>query len=348
MVIRGGERIFFGVSGYNGTAVAVGRIFDAESMRTERGRCIMCIRVSPDGELLDSISQRDDVAGIAVCARALSAALMELMMLRAIPYIILKELDVTALEGCVALLDTERGALIADPDIDTLRRYSALGRAERAAESDPCESAEWESGGRGVIVDARRIETVGDMRGALIALSELLCGRRISVRLETPQGRAEEESFCRRIEAVYLAAVYGSMSLELCGYTGAADIERAAELAHRVFCELESAGREFNGYIRKGLLIDRPVWLLRPTPFPRADHITLDLDRIIAGLVGEGHGRLGEERAEAVYSLWDRYFSRFAPECAFRVRSDLPTDDPLLRRCMARADVDSVYAKDKK
>ncbi len=86
--------------------------------------------------------------------------------------------------------------------------------------------------------------------------------------------------------ALFRAAVYGRFSLLLGGILSNADVRQAMNEIHSAFCLLELEGREFNGYISKGILIDTPL-SLGITDTDGIDFICLDvsnLSRLFTGL----------------------------------------------------------------
>ena len=91
-------------------------------------------------------------------------------------------------------------------------------------------------------------------------------------------GRSAESKllFRSRIRAIYRASVWGQFSLLCSGAISSSDVSEVVESLKDVFCELESEGREFNGFIKKGILIDTPLLLYR---FPL--HAKFDSKNII-------------------------------------------------------------------
>ena len=89
-----------------------------------------------------------------------------------------------------------------------------------------------------------------------------------------------EQTFRSRVRAVYRASVWGQFSL-LC--TGAAIPEHVHSISEAVrdaFCELESEGREFNGFIKKGIEIDAPLLLYKFPTYLKFDFFCFDIDRL--------------------------------------------------------------------
>lgn len=97
---------------------------------------------------------------------------------------------------------------------------------------------------------------------------------------------ARAEFFSVQIRALFRAAVYGTFSLLYGGLLSHAALSDTLRTTHRVFCELLEDGREFDGYIPKGILIDAPIWLLSDLPTEGIDEWCLDLPRLLSGLGG--------------------------------------------------------------
>ena len=101
------------------------------------------------------------------------------------------------------------------------------------------------------------------------------------------ENRESDPDILRRsIRAVFRAAVYGDLSLLLGSVLTDEDVPLSLKTVHESFCELESEGREFNGYIPKGILIDTPIALGTITVAEGVDSICFDLSRLLRLLTG--------------------------------------------------------------
>ena len=318
--LLGSERVFKGIWSH-GCGASLGRVrFFEEGMLGSKGD-MLCIFQSAEGLPLPLLSP----SGIIISAHAVSPALLELMTRSGIPYLILKESFPREYEGRVVLLDSERDILVVDPDLarlDDYSRSSRLAAGDRELYSDKKGYRLQRSRSGGVMVSLGGSD--GDMYDLLCGVADEYCGYPITVSLSTPCAEGESESFCDRIESIFKAALYGDLSIQLEGYTGKADIERAMSCMHRAFCSLEAQGREFNGYLPRGILLSAPVWLTQTSPMVKADFVCLDLDLLISRLFGAdissvAHTAIFEEPAVGAIK---RYFSSFAPFCRHLIKSE--------------------------
>ena len=346
LTVSGGETVCRGIWGSGGRSFALGKI---------------CVLVSGKGAwaegdivcVFDSFDYGSgpmpSPAGVIVSADTVCSELIGFLSKTGIPYLILKEPFSAQCAGKVALLDTERDMLIIDPSIDTLNDYAMMKKAvsySTAQMLEICESTDKIIKGkkRGEILVTPSYET-GDLFDMLSGLAENFCSRPITVSLSVPLEASDRESFCDAAEAVFRAAVFGKFSVLLGGYKSSEDIISALSLMHRAFCALEQGGREFNGYIPKGILIDTPIWLSRPMPFPKADFVCFDMDRLTSLLLGsEVSDTDGVDAAEEMLlSVWKNYFLRFLPVCPIKAKSKLLATSEFIRKWSELAYIDELY-----
>ena len=345
LAVSRGETVCRGIWGSGGSAFALGKIyflFNGKSAWSEGD--ILCVF---DGFEYTQ-GPMPTPAGVIMSAEAVCPELLGFLSKSGIPYLILKEPFSLDCVGKVALLDTERDMLIIDPSIDTLNDYAMMKKAvgQRTAELLALsEKADKIIKGkkRGEILVTPCIE--GDMFDMLSGLAERFCSLPITVSLSVPLTSGERDSFCDAAEAVFRAAVFGNFSVMLGGYKSSEDIVSALSLMHRSFCALEEGGREFNGYLCRGLIIDTPIWLSRFMPFPKADFLCFDLDRITSLLLGrDASDTDGVDAAEEMLlSVWKNYFSRFAPSCPIKAKSKLLSTSEFLRKWSELAYIDELY-----
>lgn len=348
--VEGREAVFAGVSGCGG-ATAVGRIyiFDRREASEAAGALIVCLFDMPCESELDGLMAELSPVGMILSASAISPRLLEHLIESGIPYLILKDRFSSEYAGRVAMLDTERDVIVINPGLDAIGHYSRKSQRDELAA--PCNLPPhrpeilMDADGKGIMADINALVRRKELYPALMEIAESFCGVPVAAAVTVP-GRGEtREGFCDMIESIYRAAVYGSFSILLKGYGGEADIKMALGDMHRVFCRLEEEGREFNGYLRKGIFIDSPVWLFRVSPFLKADTVCFDLDSITAHLLGCGRGELAgrELEEEAMFRIWEQYFSRFATECCRRICCREIKNERFLERLTALSDADEVY-----
>ena len=142
----------------------------------------------------------------------------------------------------------------------------------------------------GILVDCRALFEDGEegeqrLYETLRALAEEDPEREISVLVSSDQQEKTET----QIKAIFRAAVYGEVSLLFGDIFTNEDAEEAKDCAQRAFRSLLEEGREFNGFIPKGLLIDTPLALLSEISEQGFDFFCLDEKRLIRLFVGESN-----------------------------------------------------------
>ena len=268
------------------------------------------------------------LAVIVVCGEALLGG-GELCSL-GVPCMIFSEnaLSRDACRNKVALLDAERGFLTLDPSIDTIERYSSLTKKPFSSElSCPI----------GKILDSLSVErraldgeeyfTVSDKAllsgesffDSAVSLWERLCPEALFVELCVPSAmEGSARDFSLRVEELFRAALYGNLLLSLCAFDCEDELSFALRLLHEAFCLLEIEGREFNGYLPRGITLASPLWLMRPSPVTNPDFIILDFDSILPSLFSLSPDEIiKKEKAleKELFSVLERYLASFAPRC---------------------------------
>lgn len=206
--------------------------------------------------------------------------------------------------GRIALLDPSLGRLFVSPDFETVSQYAPLLDTEESvsAESVAAEvggvclhrAVDRDSGKRQWLCNGGWVQALRDVgEGGEDRLYEQYCdladsaaGSPIAILLTWCGRQASDELFRRQIRSIFRAAVYGRFSLLLENFLQGRDFEECLACIHRIFCELESEGREFNGYIPKGILLDRPIQLSPRFGSCRADLTCVDAERMLTALTG--------------------------------------------------------------
>ena len=197
--------------------------------------------------------------------------------------------------GQIALLEPASGTLFISPDLKTLDRYAKTLGSACSDSSSPLR--------RSTVVCSPQEITQTATDGWLLELAV------------KPDQNAEEfyyEQYCdaadramgtpitavvslsdrvpeqtrEQLRALLRGAVYGRFSLLLRGALNADGLLLGLKELHRAFCELESEGRECNGYLPKGVLIDTPMSLVSELSPTGLDLIGLDLARLLPLLTG--------------------------------------------------------------
>jgi len=217
--------------------------------------------------------------------------------------------------GQIGVIDPSASSLIVSPDLSTITRYAEHWngergvRWERMAPQADGSWVYWEQGFEGRasarekawLVDLRSIsakETEEGWYEICCDLADVSAGTAITVMMAYDRHSADRGAFRAGIRGIFRAAVYGRFSILVCGCLTESDIRTVREELHGAFCELECEGREFNGYIPKGILIDRPIVLASAVDVEGVDFLCLDLESLFRTLTGVW------EQTEESASLW--------------------------------------------
>lgn len=247
----------------------------------------------------------------------------------------------------VALLDVEHGFLTLDPSIDTIELYSSASKKRSLPElSSPIggilDSVSAEHRPLDVehfIVSDKALSSGDVFFESAVSLWERLCPEALTVELSVPSGReGSAREFSLRAEELFRAALYGNLSLSLCAFDCEDELAFALRLLHEVFCLLEIEGREFNGYLPRGITLSSPLWLMRPSPVTNPDFIVLDFDSIIPSLFSLSPDEvIKKEKAleKELFSVLERYLASFAPRCDISIKGRLFLNTRLLPKAVS-------------
>lgn len=202
--------------------------------------------------------------------------------------------------GQIALLDPRQATLFVSPDLVTVNRYA------QALRSDPCPAdCEHPPLHRSGIISSAEEMIRPHEDGWLLrltsqestdadALYDHCCevadravGASVTVILPWDRQNTDSSALRDQLRALFRSAVYGRFSLLFQGPLTNEDCESCLRESHRAFCELESEGREFNGYIPKGVLIDSPLSLMTNLSLSAMDLLCFDLPRLGDCLTGK-------------------------------------------------------------
>lgn len=262
----------------------------------------------------------------ALCPCGTPDVLLSALFERGLPYFLLPDSCALthSLEGRLALLDARSGELIIDPQLETLCRYT-LGResfangGESIKKGRVCKDIAALSclEGERVLCDCEDIGGRGELFEETAALVERLYGSPVTIAVKSASAVGEER-FCESVEAVLRAAVYGDVSLMLGGALSIRELEGDLSLFCDCFCRLLKEGREFDGYLPRGIFIDSPTLLLEAQSLPRCDFLCFDLGALSERLIDE-RGKLGEERiSKAMLDFWGAWREKNEAVCRSR------------------------------
>ena len=166
---RAEEKVFKGISGFGGGSLAVGRV-DIPSLRGAMGRgeaSMLCFFEASDAVNALEHLYGTAPAGVIVSSEAISSRLINLLICRRIPYLILKDGFSRQYQGKVALLDTEKDVLIIDPCLETLNSYpAAMVTLEASRLTEPSDRFIMRSrDGEAIMLDAKEARQRALFRG---------------------------------------------------------------------------------------------------------------------------------------------------------------------------------------
>ena len=207
----------------------------------------------------------------------------------------------------IAILDCPGQRIYVDPSIDVINRYfgslAALPqkRIPMLGMGAPLEGSE------GIVTDAAGDEE--RVFDRLCELTERYAGARIVVRLGIGERMTDQ------MRGVLRAAVWGRISV-VCDAMTPAIADRFMEISHGAYYSLEKEGREFNGFIPKGIWVSTPM-LLTSAPNRYADFFALDAGALIERFAGTDRDRSAAERvmehmADFAFRTRDRRVSLYA------------------------------------
>ncbi len=99
--------------------------------------------------------------------------------------------------------------------------------------------------------------------------------------------------FRTRVRAIYRASVWGQFSLLCAGISTPHELKECCGILNEAFCELAGEGREFNGFIEKGIVIDTPMMLYNLPRHSGFDFSCFDIEKLRQLCTGAEHGDRG-------------------------------------------------------
>ena len=200
------------------------------------------------------------------------------------PEIILSHLPRECI-GKIALLDPTARRLFVSPDLNVVNQYVGKIRMTASQKADDvlvlpryncvsrfCRPSEGCLLEYSPIVISKDEEEIFDFYRRM---AEYTTSASVTVSVNT---RSE---FLKTVRAIYRSAVYGNISMMFRGILNGNELTKALSDSHKAFCELEDEGREFNGYIPRGLCVDTPFLLYANVPASGLDFLVFDMGRII-------------------------------------------------------------------
>ena len=199
--------------------------------------------------------------------------------------------------GKIALLDPKTQRLYVSPDIVTVNRYTALFTPSCNTDGKICHRL---SDGKKILIsvipddisdlsfdaDGFILNPFGcstneeDLYSIYTDIAECAVGQAVEISLSV-----KNDLECS-IRALLRSAVWGEVSLLFSDVLTEDGLTKALDGFHKVFCELEAEGREFNGYIQRGLRIDSPYLFSRASDLCGVDTFVYDAEGLAVSLGG--------------------------------------------------------------
>lgn len=332
------------------SAAVLGRVRFFDESYTEGS--ILCVRGEEQVDR-ETLLLCPPVAVIVFCQGS-ALCLSEICSL-GVPCIVLNEEDAEC-EICknkIALIDTERGILTLDPSIDTLEFYSSAqkNKTERSFGCPVGEILKKSTSERAVYAESYLISASclnkNDTFEEAVTLWERLCPELLVFDISVPKDTdGAQRSFAEQTEELFRAALYGSFAISLSGFDCEAELSVAMRLLHKSFCMLEAEGREFNGYLPRGLTLSSPLWLMRPCPVTNPDFLILDLDTLLPSLFALSSNEIIKKEKllkKELFPILERYFSSFAPRCEIFLKTSLFSNTTLICDLVRLTDAKTVF-----
>ncbi len=243
---------------------------------------------------------------------------------------------------CIAILDSARSRLYVNPDLETINSYFGA----HARECKPSTRALLETD-RAVSISGTQYRGLVTQRQGdadeqkyyehLCELADTNTG----AELIAVANAADVDSFISDVRAIYRAGVWGRVSLLCTSVHTPKQADERVMMLHTVFRMLEGEGREFNGFIPKGLLVDAPLLLLSTPRHTVLDFFCVDFEKIRRLLTCSDDTGVGE--AETV-----RYVEEFAKKAhgaALSLRGTESISKQTLSSLIENISPSSIYSK---
>ncbi len=199
----------------------------------------------------------------------------------------------------IAILDCGRKKLCIDPDIDVIKSFfDRFSSVDKKRVPVLCTDSERVGEGfDGVVVTAdgdedtvyERVCDIADTNTGAAIVAQISCG----------------EGLYERIKGVMRAAVWGRVWL-LCQVRTPEEAESLFEAVGAAVHELENEGREFNGFIPKGISIETPIMLLSEPP-RGLDFYAVNCNKLLFGFTATENT---DRSADRVFECILRYIGK--------------------------------------
>ena len=186
------------------------------------------------------------------------------------------------LHGNIAILDSKKERLYVDPDLETINGF--FGVSARKYKMDICileECKKIKPCLHDGIVIGKQLPSDADEDKSYDFFCDAADENTGKIIVATVNfSKDHPERMLSSIRAVYRAGVWGRFSLLCTSVTSPESADQCISLMHTAFRQLDGEGREFNGFIPKGIEISTPLMLLCPPKHRMIDFFCVDYDHL--------------------------------------------------------------------
>ncbi len=296
-----------------------------------------------------------DMTGIIWLGNALPPA--DCLTALSCPILALSELVESDL-GQIAILDPTESKLLLSPDLEALRQYTLQASAHSIETTIPSPvylhgkmlrlSAAVTSGNtllqseaEGWLIESP-VGSEGSIYECYCDMADRAAGTPITAIIQSGSQEIEEERLHAKLRALFRSSVYGRFSILFRGILTEHHLRDTMNTLHRVFCELESEGREFNGYIPKGIVLDAPLLLLDPPRLDAWDLLCIDQMRINRLLCADSQPIRDRELRKKLHDTLFRLTVRY-PRLKKSLILGKEERDDLLLRALALWEIEEIF-----
>lgn len=247
------------------------------------------------------------------------------------------------LHGNIAILDSQKERLYVDPDLETINVF--FGVSARKYRHDICileECQKIKSCLHDGIVIGKQLPSDADEDKAYDFFCNAADENTGKIIVATVNfSKDHPERLLSGIRAVYRAGVWGRFSLLCASVPSPESADRCISLMHTAFCQLDDEGREFNGFMPKGIEISTPLMLLCPPKHRMIDFFCVDYARLRELFTDSKDIYVGDTfTAERITA-----FSRNANNVPLSLRTGGEITQKALRSIILSDSVRQIYAK---
>lgn len=243
----------------------------------------------------------------------------------------------------IAILDAYTQKLYVNPDLETVTCFFKASTRRKANSVSlivklPQSADELPHGCNGVLVgtelDGAMCET--EAYEHFCDVAERFTGAQLVAVADLSSGN---DCFISRVRAIYRAGVWGRYSLLCKGIKTPENATLCISLIHQAFRLLDEEGREFNGFMPKGVFIDTPLILLSAPTCRMLDFFVIDFDAVRYSLCQSHVPQDGCEQTVKYVSA----FAKSAGSASIALKSAPCMSDATFRLLIEQAGVSEIF-----